>query len=38
MIVMLRLGGCKRGTAKNKQSENDSHRREKTLYTIHVHG
>jgi hypothetical protein len=38
MVVMLRLGGCNRDTAENNQSENDNHRREKTLFTIHVHG
>jgi hypothetical protein len=38
MVVMLRLGGCNRGTAKNEQAENHNHSREKTLFTIHVHG
>jgi hypothetical protein len=38
MVVMLRLGGCNRGTAKREQAENDNHSSEKTLYTIHVHG
>jgi hypothetical protein len=38
MVVMLRLGGCNRGTAKNEQAENDNRSSEKTLYTIHVHG
>jgi hypothetical protein len=37
MVVMLRLGGCNRGTAKREQAENDKHSGEKTLYAIHVH-
>jgi hypothetical protein len=38
MVVMLRLGGCNRGTAKREQAENDKQSGEKTLYAIHVHG
>src|SRR5229473_1055792 len=37
-VLMVRLGRCNRGIDKGEQAENDKDGREKTLYTVTVHG